>query len=74
MKQTQFLGPNSSPRAGPSLWTLYLSCPQYIRCDALVASSRYGCIFLYSLVAQMVKRLPTMRGPRFDPWVGKILW
>ena len=26
-----------------------------------------------SLVAQTVKRLPTMR-PSFDPWVGKILW
>ena len=27
-----------------------------------------------SLVAQTVKRLPTMRETRFDPWVGKILW
>ena len=27
-----------------------------------------------SLVAQTVKRLPTMWTPRFDPWVGKILW
>ena len=24
------------------------------------------------LVAQMVKRLPTMGRPGFDPWVGKI--
>ena len=27
-----------------------------------------------SLVAQMVKRLPTMRRPGFNPWVGKIPW
>ena len=27
-----------------------------------------------SLVAQMVKNLPAMRGPRFDPWVRKIPW
>ena len=25
-------------------------------------------------VAQTVKRLPTMRETRFDPWVGKIPW
>ena len=25
-----------------------------------------------SLMAQMVKSLPAMRGPGFDPWVGKI--
>ena len=29
---------------------------------------------LTSLVAQTVKRLPTMRETTFDPWVGKILW
>ena len=27
-----------------------------------------------SLVAQTVKRLPTMRETQFDPWVGKIPW
>ena len=27
-----------------------------------------------SLVAQLVKNLPTMQRPWFDPWVGKILW
>ena len=27
-----------------------------------------------SLVAQMVKNLPAMRRPRFNPWVGKIPW
>ena len=27
-----------------------------------------------SLVAQLVKNLPAMRGPGFDPWVGKIPW
>ena len=27
-----------------------------------------------SLVAQMVKHLPAVGGPRFDLWVGKILW
>ena len=27
-----------------------------------------------SLVAQTVKRLPTMREVRFDPWVGKFPW
>ena len=26
------------------------------------------------LVVQTVKRLPTCGGPRFNPWVGKILW
>ena len=25
-----------------------------------------------SLLAQMVKNLPAMKRPRFDPWVGKI--
>ena len=27
-----------------------------------------------SLVAQLVKNLPAMRRPGFDPWVGKIPW
>ena len=27
-----------------------------------------------SLVAQLVKSLPAMREPGFDPWVGKIPW
>ena len=27
-----------------------------------------------SLVAQMVKNLPTVWRPGFDPWVGKIPW
>ena len=27
-----------------------------------------------SLVAQMVKNLPAMWRPRFDPWVGKVPW
>ena len=27
-----------------------------------------------SLVAQTVKHLPTMRKPRFSPWVGKVSW
>ena len=26
------------------------------------------------LVAQMIKRLPTMWGPGFNPWIGKICW
>ena len=26
------------------------------------------------MVAQRIKNLPTMRRPRFDPWVGKIPW
>ena len=29
-------------------------------------------LILASLVAQTVKRLPAMREPRLDPWVGKI--
>ena len=29
---------------------------------------------LPSLVAQVVKRLPTMQETQFDPWVGKIPW
>ena len=31
-------------------------------------------IFYETLVAQMVKHLPAMQRPRFDSWVGKILW
>ena len=31
-------------------------------------------IYRASLVAQRVKHLPAMQGPRFDPWVGKISW
>ena len=27
-----------------------------------------------SLVAQMIKNLPALKGPGFDPWVGKISW
>ena len=27
-----------------------------------------------SLVAQIVKNLPAMQRPEFDPWIGKILW
>ena len=27
-----------------------------------------------SLVARMVKKRPAMRGPGFEPWVGKIPW
>ena len=27
-----------------------------------------------SLVAQMVRHLPAMQEPGFDPWVGKIPW
>ena len=27
-----------------------------------------------SLVAQLVKNLPAVRGPGFDPWVGRIPW
>ena len=39
----------------------------------LFGLSKYlGC--LNSLVAQMVKRLPTMRETWFNPWVGKIPW
>ena len=37
-------------------------------------ASREGGRTSTSLVAQTVKRLPTMWEPRFDPWVGKILW
>ena len=29
---------------------------------------------LASLVAQMVKNLPAMQDPMFDPWVRKISW
>ena len=27
-----------------------------------------------SLVAQAIKNLPAMQGPRFDPWIRKIPW
>ena len=33
------------------------------------------CFFLWaSLVAQLLKNLPAMQEPGFDPWVGKIPW
>ena len=32
------------------------------------------CLLWCSLVAQMVKNLPAVRRPGFDPWVGKIPW
>ena len=32
------------------------------------------CNLYVSLVAQMVKNLPTMQENSFDPWVGKIPW
>ena len=38
-----------------------------VRTDSLIWSRT-------SLVAQTVKRLPTMQEPRFNPWVRKILW
>ena len=31
-------------------------------------------LFRVSLLAQMVKDLPAMLRPDFDPWVGKITW
>ena len=31
-------------------------------------------LFRTSLVAQTIKNLPSMRGPQFDAWVGKIPW
>ena len=31
-------------------------------------------IFVLSTVAQMVKNLPAVGRPRFDPWFVKILW
>ena len=31
-------------------------------------------ILRVSLVAQAVKYLPAIQGPRFDPWVGKMPW
>ena len=39
----------------------------------------YVCIYIYiyswtSLVAQMVKNLPAVQRPGFDPWVGKTPW
>ena len=35
---------------------------------------RHICEIWDSLVGQMVKNLPTMQKPRFNPWVGKIPW
>ena len=31
-------------------------------------------VFRASLVAQMVKHLPAMRRPGFNPWIGKSPW
>ena len=33
-----------------------------------------GYPFQASLVAQLVKNLPSMGRPGFDPWVGKVSW
>ena len=45
-------------------------------CHGLPGVSYVLYIYIYgtSLVAQTVKRLPTMQETRFDPWVGKIPW
>ena len=52
-----------------------LSLPVYLCLSGYL--SIYTYIYLHletSLVAQMVKRLSTMRETWFDPWVGKIPW
>ena len=52
-----------------------LSLPVYLGLSGYL--SIYTYIYLHletSLVAQMVKRLSTMRETWFDPWVGKIPW
>ena len=54
---------------------VWLQLPLYKDTDHIGLQSqptppRYGA----SLVALMVKILPAMRRPRFNPWVGKILW
>ena len=41
------------------------------------AAEEIGYPFQYpwaSLVAQLVKNMPVMGKPEFDPWVGKIPW
>ena len=52
---------------------------QAILISACASSSPAFCmiysvcgVYHISLVAQMIKCLPTMQGPRFDTWVGKI--
>ena len=45
-------------------------------CIALISRNRILPITqgAVSLVAQMVKKLPAMRGPGFNLWVGKFPW
>ena len=51
--------PNSIPESGNSLG------------EGIDHPLQYSWV---SLVAQMVKNLPVMQRPRFDPWVGRIPW
>ena len=55
----------------------------YKHCFILIQSTcmKYICYCLcfaveetWALIGQMVKNLPAVQRPRFDPWVGKIPW
>ena len=56
----------------------FLPCPGMTYCDSPPLLGGF-CKFLMSpewasLVAQMVKNLPTMQETQVDPWVGKSPW
>ena len=53
------------------------SAANFQMCFVLNETNIYRCqvhLAQYFLVAQMVKNLPAIREPGFDPWVGKVPW
>ena len=58
-----------------SILDLYLEfLIQDVTQDFALFKSPYVTQMVNSLMAQMVKNLPSMRTPGFDPWVGKMPW
>ena len=56
-------------------WTEEPGGLQFMGLQRVGHNGAWACFyFLTSLVAQMVKHLPTMQDTGFDPWVGKIPW
>ena len=44
-------------------------------CVCILYFPYYVCIYTYvSLVVQLVKHLPAIQEPGFNPWVGKTPW
>ena len=52
---------------------LYVCIPMYKFTCIYTPLYMYMCVYIY-IVAQLVKNLPAMGRPGFDPWIGKIPW